>query len=1082
MTILLTKVRPPQRRKDVLRRVRLIDALHQNLHRKLTFVSAPAGYGKTTLLVDFSADVDAIVCWYRISPDDNDIVQFARHLLAAFQQQVKDFGPELEEKLSSPGGSPDAASLAIDFINEVEQKVGDFCLLVLDDYHLAGENQQIVDFIENFLEHLPDHLRILIGSRSVYGIPTASLYIRDELVTIGADELRFRADELQRLVLQNHRIRLSDEQAEEFAKRADGWIIAILLALRTMENGILPRFSGGIEQVYKYLAEEVVNRQSEELRDFMLATSILGDFNKQLCDFLLERNDTGDLLRSLEERNLFVSRTETLDGPSYRYHQLFSDFLQDYFARTNRSQLQALHRRAAEWHRVREDWEAAIQHKLASGDREQAAAWMDQVAREFYVAGRQSLIAKWVQSLAKPPSMQRVVPRLLLYQSKFLVNQSKLEASIKLLNMAEPVFRDESDYEMLANVAITRGMIARLTGKYRDAISLADEAQGLLARLPGSEGSSEQWYQAERLKGLPMFYISKPEEAIALLKVAVDGFRDLSNAAQGNQRFAHLYDLAETQNDLGLIYISTGQMLGAQQAFQEALDIHVSLHNNLGALALARNNVAYLHHQTGHYPEAWREYELALENAKSANRVREQIGILNGKGELLLDIGEVDEALVSFEHALGFESQDGRRPELAATYTGMAKTERQRGNYSQAMDWLRKAASFPTGSIDETEYTVELGSIYAEMGQRDLALKQFEKALEDWPEDATPKQGQVLGAFLAARTLFQSDKLPSAKEHLTKALEGAAMLGYDEFLVTAARGCKEFTRHYLEAESSAQVKALFGRAANFVEGKSILSTSAVIEVLPQIHLEVRAFGTGEIRNNGELVPSSIWRSTRSRALFFYILDRGKVRKEEIGLQFWPDFSTGKISSNFHATLWRVRQALGFKDAIVFEDDHYKLHPSIQPWYDVSEFESYIQRSKDRSLSEREREEMLRQAVALYLQPYLQDLYMQWADERREQLRNMQLDALLELASLESASKRYREAQQIYEKVLAADPYRDEVHLELMKSLASSGSPSAALAHFKDYKALLRKELNAEPLPELQKYYDQLVKSQGGDSK
>src|SRR5690606_3521183 len=182
MTILLTKVRAPQRRKDVLRRVRLIDRLHQNLHRKLTFVSAPAGYGKTTLLVDFASDVDAHVCWYRISPEDGDLVQFAQHIVASFQQQFPGFGITLQQRLDNPGASPDAPSIATELINAIQEQVPDFSVLVLDDYHLAGENQQIVDFLESLLEHLPDHLRILIGSRSVYGIPAASLYIRDELV------------------------------------------------------------------------------------------------------------------------------------------------------------------------------------------------------------------------------------------------------------------------------------------------------------------------------------------------------------------------------------------------------------------------------------------------------------------------------------------------------------------------------------------------------------------------------------------------------------------------------------------------------------------------------------------------------------------------------------------------------------------------------------------------------------------------------------------------------------------------------------------------------------------------------------
>lgn len=1074
MTILLTKVRAPQRRKDVLRRVRLIDTLHQNLHRKLTFVSAPAGYGKTTLLVDFAADVDAIVCWYRISAEDNDLVQFVRHLIASFQQQVPQFGEALEQQLNAMGSAPDAATLAIEFINEVEKQVEDFSLLILDDYHLAGEVQQIVDFVENFLEHLPDRLRILIGSRSVYGIPTANLYIRDELVTISADELRFRADELQKLVLQNHRMHLSDEQAEEFSKRADGWIVAILLALRTMENGVLPKFTGGIEQVYEYLAEEVVNRQSPELRDFMLATSILGDFNEVLCNYLLERKDSALFLRALEERNLFVSRTEMTDGASYRYHQLFAEFLQDFFARSQKQRLQTLRRRAAEWHKGRDEWESAIRQKLAAGDKEEAAKWMDKVAVAFYGSGRQTLLARWVEVLEKTPDLRKKAPHLLLYQAKALGNQSIFKPALNLLDLVQPILTRSKEVDELANAIITRGMIYRFTGKYQEAIRLAKRAQVLLEGKSKRRRHTLQWYQAERLKAIPTFYLGKVNESIEHLKIAVKGFRGLAGDSEGNQKFAHLYDLAESLNDLGLIYISSGQMLDAQQAFQEALDIHISIHSNLGALALARNNIAYLHHQTGHYAEAWREYSLAFENAKAANRIREQIGILNGKGELLLEVDEREEALASFQEALKIGRQFGERPELVSTFSGMARVERLAGAHSEAMNWLRRAASFPGGGLDESEYAVELGSIYADMGQKDLALKQFDSALAGWTKGTNPKQAQVLAAFLAARTYFQKKDEKQAGSLLNQALEGAARLGYDQFLVAIARTCVDFLTQFINSTSSPQIKALYKRAETFSSGKAVLESNEEHPEVPPLQLEVRAFGSGEVRNNGELLPSSIWRSSRARALFFYILDHGKARKETIGLDFWPDFSAGKISSNFHATLWRVRQAIGFREAILFEDEQYSLHPSIRIWYDVAEFQSYVKQANQSRISDAERSELLRQAVKLYQRPYLQDIYMDWTDRRREELRNQYLEALSELAALEGKSKRYREAKQIYEKILGEDPYRDEVHLALMRSLVLSGAPSAALDHFKRYRALLRKELNAEPMPELQEYYEQLA--------
>jgi ATP/maltotriose-dependent transcriptional regulator MalT/DNA-binding SARP family transcriptional activator len=1057
-----------------LRRVRLIDTLHQHLHRKLTFVSAPAGYGKTTLLVDFAADVDALVCWYRIGPEDGDLVQFVSHLVAAFQQQVPKFGEAIQDNLNTPGATADAASLAAELINEVEEKVEDFTLLILDDYHLAGENQQIVDFIEHLIEHLPDHLRILIGSRSVYGIPTASLYIREELITISADELRFRPDELQKLVLQNYRLRLSSEQAEEFAKRADGWIIAILLAVRTMDEGGLPKFTGAIEQVYSYLAEEVVSRQSTDLRDFMFATSILGDFNEALCNYLLQRKDSTLFLRSLEERNLFVSRTETREGNSYRYHQLFSEFLQDYFQRSQPARKKDLHSRAAGWHKDREEWEDAIGHKLSAGDKSEAAKWMDSVAGEYYTSGRQVLLGRWVEKLRAEPDIRQQAPRLLLYQAKTLGNQSQFEPSLQLLDIAEPILQTENDKESLANATITRGMIYRFVGRHQEAIALAEQAQQVLDSKGGGRRDSRQWFQAERLKAVPAFYLGETRRAITFLNSAVSGLRELVSSSDDRLRSVYLYDLAECLNDLGFIYTTSSQMLNAQKAFQEVLDIHLRIRSNLGALASARNNIAYLHHQIGHYADAWRQYTLALENAESANRVLVQIGILNGRGELLLELEEVDEAQENFEKALALSKKSGQTQELAVTYVGLAQADRQRDNYNEAMNWLRQAASSVGGSLDKSEYALHLGTIYSDMGQRELALKQFLTAYADWRTGALPRQSHVLAAFLAAEIYYQKGDRAQAQELLELALEGGANLGYDQFLVIAARQATQFLSYVAETSPTVQVKSLLERVESFTPGKGVVEGAAPVEDVPSINLQVQAFGLGEIRKDGELLPSTVWRSSRARALFFYILDRQKVRKETIGLEFWPDFSPGKISSNFHATLWRVRRALGFKDAIVFEDDVYSLHPALKIWYDVAEFQSYTRQASNEDLSAGEQAELLRQAARLYQGAYLQDVYMDWADKRRDELRNQYLNTLVRLAAMENRSKRYHEARTLYEKIIAVDPYRDEIHLELMKVLALSGSPSSAMAHFKRYKAMLHKELNAEPLADLQRYYEKLA--------
>lgn len=1070
MKILLTKVRPPQRRKDILRRVRLVDTLHQNLHRKLTFVSAPAGYGKTTLLVDFADDVDAQVFWYLIGPDDNDFGQFVRHILASFRQKIPDFGVEIEKAFSAPGGAPDPSSIAVDLINEIEERVDDFSLLVLDDYHLAGENEQIIDFIENLLEHLPDQLRIFVGSRSVYGIPTANLYIRDELITIGAEELRFRADELQRLVSQNYHVRLSQDQAEELARRADGWIVAIMLAVRSMENGALPKFSGAMDQVYDFLAQEVVLRQSLPLREFMLHTSILDDFNPTICDYVLERTDSAIMLRSLEERNLFVTRTDTNEGPSYRYHQLFAEFLQHQLGEQNPEQLVALNSRTADWFKQQDQWELAIRHKLAAGDLETAAALMDEIAIDFYATGRQSLFSRWISVLEGPPDLRRLAPRLLLYQSKAMINQSAFDKAGELLDLVENKLRAAGDQETTANTLITRGMLYRFTGNHQRAISVAEEAQQLLGDEPED---AHQRFQAERVKGLANYYLGNSEKGLEFLLNAVNGFRDLIDKANNNKEQYYQYDLAQTLSDVGLIYISSGNTLEAQKSFREALDIHVARKSDYGAMAIVRNNIAYLYHQTGNYKEAWKEYELGLENALSAQRYRIQVGILNGKGDLLCELHSWDDAEACYRSAITIGEEAGIKPDLDVSYMGLANIERARGNYNKAMELLREAISLQGGTVDQSYYHLHLGHIYLDMGRPELAKGEFEKNLAKFEPHHRATSVDILSAFFLAIASYLSGNRAKATEALDTALRGSALLGFDNFLIVAAHSFEEVILDLQKDIDSPQVNSLKRAIRNFHPDKVALSQTEEDIVAPSLHLEVRGFGPGEVRRDGELISVSHWRSNRAKALFFYILDKQRVRKEMIGLDFWPDFSAGKVSSNFHATLWRVRQALGSKDAILFDDDHYQIHPSIDIWYDVREFETYTLQADSGNLSEAGRIEVLRQALKLYKRNFLEDIYMAWADERRDELQEGYIYVLNLLAERERETKQFEEARKLYERIIEVDPYQDQVHLAIMQCLVESGSTSAAKAHYKGYEALLRKELNAEPLPQLQQFVGQL---------
>lgn len=1057
MSVQLSRVRLPQRRKDILRRVRLLDALHRNVHRKLTFVSAPAGYGKTALLLDFASGIEAAICWYSIGPDHIDLVSFAEHVIASFRQNFPGFGEDIVEMLTSATGSPDPYRLAAAFCDEFVRRVPDFCLLILDDFHFVGEAQAITSFVEALLDNLPDHVRLLIASRSVYGIPSANLFLRDELATIATRDLRFRPDELQTLVKQNYRLSLSSEQAATLAEVSDGWIVALLLATRALSSGAMPRLTGATEQIYSFLAQEVLDQLPDALRDLLFATAILDTFDDALAAYMLDAESASDLIRGLVERNLFLNQIETADGIAYQYHQLFAEFLQSRLRAVDPARASGLRRRAAEWFIARESWDEAVRHLLAAGDRMSAAALMDRVALPLYLGGHVRLLGKWVEALRTPPDILAHAPRLALSQAKILSDQGVYgDDCTHLLDLAEARLRSEGDSDQLANVILARGMIERFCGRWNEAFDLGRQAETLVGN-----SRTYRWYQTQRLQGVALGFMNDLDSAVRMLDTAAAGFR-LLNQTQ---------DLAEALNDLGIFHLQQGAIFPAQSCFLEVLEIRRNSGNS-ARLAAALNNAGYLDCQMGRYREAWMYYEEALHIAQTAKFERTTSEILNGRGDLLCDLEEWDLAQAAYSAARQISETAGNRRGLAYTYSGLSNLEALRGKFNEALFWLREAARYRNETPDSPAYQMSLGTIYLEMGQAALASETLNAALSRWDAPSRPTQEQTLAEFLLARAQYEEGQPPEALDWLKQSLQHAARLGYDQFLVVAGRRAKPL----LDAASQAwpanrQIRSLIQRIDQFRVGLASVQAEPVpAEPARPMRLEIIGFGTARVRRDGDLIPATAWRSSGSRALFFYIADRGGAAKDDIALEFWPDFSAPRISSNLHATLWRVRNVIG-RDVLVHENDRYKLAPHVAVWYDVAEFESLLKQAEGSEAIPDEQAEMWRQAVGLYEADYLTDILMDWTQRRRDQLQTRYLGALTGLAGWEMRRSRYRQAREWYERVVSIDPYHDQAYAGIMQSLIETGNLAEARATFIAYKRRLAADLDAAPSPLLQALYE-----------
>lgn len=1056
--VILTRVRVPQPRKDLLRRPRLLDVLHRNLHRKLTFISAPAGYGKTALLLDFASDLETAVCWYSISPDHTDLVTFVQHLVASLQQQFPNFGKRLS--LLSESTAPDPYSVAIAISNEMVSQVTDFCLIVLDDFHLIGEVQTIVSFIETLLDHLPEQVRFVAASRSIYGVPTVPLYVHEELQTLGVKDLRFRAEELQALVRQNYHLTLPAAQAAQLAQVADGWIIALLLAVRALSSGEIPQLEGRKDQLYGFLADDVLAQQPAHIQDFLLATSIFEDFTEPLCREVLQVDNAAALLQELLERNLFLVPVETAEGLAYRYHQLFAEFLRDRLSVQAPQRLHQLQERAAAWFAQREDWERTVQHLLLAGDREEAALRMNEVTMPLYVRGRFHLLETWKNSLSQPPEVIDRAPKLALYWAKALIDTSGSVTEVeRLLDIAERKLRQQKEIDQTANVLLTRSVLRQRQGRFDEALSLAQMTQNLL-----DDPHSLRWLQAEHRQGAALFFKGDVEGSLAYLLRAAEGFRALKAD----------YDLVIVLTSLVVTQLERGDIFEAQNCALETVQILRRIGGG-SQLANSLNAAGYVVYQTGRYKEAWRFYQESLAIAQSNHSNTVLAHVLSSQGDLLRDLDEWALAEDAYRASSSLAEENQIIDALPETYFGLSELERLRGNFNEALHWLREATRYRNETTQSPLYQLGVAAIYLDMGQPSLARTALESALESWQGLARPKPEQVRAEFLLAQAHYVEGQSALALEWLSKTLHHAAILGYDQFLVIAGRRASDLLSHAQAAwPAQAQLRSLVQRVQQFQTGlPSLQDAPPAAETRPATRLELLAFGAGAVRRNGELLPNTLWRSMRARALFFFIGEQGHATKDEIALNFWPDFSPEKVNSNFHATLWRIRQAVG-QDSLVFDDEVYSLSPKVTLWSDVADFEAFARRGADRGQTSEDRAESWRRALALYSGPYLSGVDLAWAEERRRHLETTYQTGLTYLAHWELERQHFEAAQTFFATLSNLDPYSDEAQIGLLECSIGTGAVNVARANYLAFEKRLAAELGTQPSPDLQKLYRRIT--------
>ncbi len=414
--LVTTKLVPPTRAGALVERPQLDARLASAAQRRLALVSAPAGSGKTSLLAhawQATRDAGGEAAWISLDPADNDLARFLAYLVEALRRRQPLFGQATLTLLASGHGLPPAI-LRNAFLNELAA-LAQPLHLYLDDWHVIADPEVEATVERMLLEPLP-RLHLAIGTRGPGRLPLARLRALGDLDEIGPTDLAFSAEEATRLFNVSADLGLGAAQIGLLRDRTEGWVAGLQLAAIALRDAgepdaFIATFSGAHRNVGDFLAEEVFRRQEPEVRSFLLQTSILRQFSTALCNAVTGRGDARHLLDLIEERNLFLFSLDSEHG-WYRYHHLFSAFLQKQLHELDAPGALECHRRACDWlsrHDLRVD---AIEHAFAGDDAERAGRLLDAASPELFATGRTATLKTWAAQL--PRNLARTLPQLQL--------------------------------------------------------------------------------------------------------------------------------------------------------------------------------------------------------------------------------------------------------------------------------------------------------------------------------------------------------------------------------------------------------------------------------------------------------------------------------------------------------------------------------------------------------------------------------------------------------------------------------------------------------------------------------------------
>ncbi|HEX7568141.1 MAG TPA: BTAD domain-containing putative transcriptional regulator [Anaerolineaceae bacterium] len=1066
-----TKLMPPRLHRRILIRPRLTSLLLGALDYRLTILQAGAGYGKTTALAALK-ECGYAFAWYHLGHEDTDPFVFLFHLVQAIKACIPNLPAagaaaflESEELNSQDLPWP---GIVDSFTNDLAEHVHAPVLVVLDDVHTLNDATVVQSILERLVERSPADLHFLFSSRYPLRLPALATWrAQGELLFIGQDELAFTMDEVASLFREHYALSISDEDIRNLAAETEGWAIALQLYWQGLKSGAvttaerLPgRLAVTAEGLFDYLAREVFEQLSPDVRQFLRTTAILRELNAPVCNLLRGETDSDQYLRYLYENGMFLAE---LGGDSIRYHHLFREFILRQLPEADRRELDC---KAAAIYLTRKQEEEAIYHYLKADAYSEAAVVMADIGEALLRAGRMETLNKWISGL--PPAVLDSSPQLMVFLGDIARLHSRFEESLGWYRHAEDRFRIRGDMGGLSRSLHGRARI------YLDTVNPAEAELVLQEALRVADGQSDRENRAHLLELLAENRLNSGH---------------LDEAEHYRVQARELREFGTNESELSIrVLLRTGRIARARQALEERAAAErqspVSLPRSHRETLLLLSLICSFEG----------EAEIALRTAREGtlrgNELHSPfvIGVghmRQGHALTLLNTPDAyDQARQQFEKAVEIsQTLEVSRLRVEACW-GLCRVYGYLGDLSQALRAAEEGYHLATQAGDGWMGSLvckAMGASYILAGQFELAEEWLSRAAAGMEAFSDPFARSVARLWLCLGWLRQKKTILLAAT-LPEVMSTCRQNGYD-FL---------FTRPTLLGPPDERMLVpllIYARDHNW--DPSYASRLLAAQGLPEIalhpgyRLRIYTLGSFQVWTGSKPVLATGWRREKARQLFQVLLSNrtSALDRDQILELLWPGLDPATAQRNFKVTLNALYQVLeperdaGQESAYIMRDGTvYSLRSGADLWLDAEAFTDAVRQGE--ALLEKTPETgmaLLKEALAQYKGEYLpEERYETFAAAERERLAVLFLHSADRLSEAYIKFKKPSEAVELCQRILAIDDCWERAYGHLMKAYSLLGNHGMLARTYQHCVQTLRKELDVSPAPETEALYQQLL--------